>query len=403
MLSIGWSAFIISVNHLICPMKITINHCKENKSIGEKLFFSVNTKDYIFIRLRTSASLFTEKGLFQAKTNDFFLLKPGSSLEIVPEQGDVIYDELSFGGKDSHKLVQLSSIDLNVVLSPLQSHFSESLFSKISLEISGKSHAWLEICGAYILELLSKTVRMTNHDLVESLPDHAQRLRDLRAEIHENYSYPWTINQMSEKMGLSTSRFASLYKKEFKISPTEDLIQTRIDQSKKMLSSSKVSIKKVSTACGFESVHYFHRAFKKRVYLTPKHFQNSKFVEEGSVFTSERHFSLDRLTQQSQYSGVIELIDGEIHFHGNTSHVSELLGYSPQHLKESPFLTFVAPNSISAAQGAISQILANKNVLDLSAELLHESGKTIPIRFSALLKGKNWFWFINSVPELVTA
>ena len=378
-------------------MKIKINHCKESQIIGEKLLFSASNKDYVFIRLRTPASFFTEKGLCQAKTNDFFLLKPGSSLEIVPEAGNVIYDELSFGGKDSHKLINLSTIDTNVVLTPLQSHFAESLFSKINLELLDKSHAWLEICGAYILELLSKTVRMVNHDLVESLPDHAQKLRDLRAEIHENYAYSWTINQMSEKMGLSTSRFASLYKKEFKISPTEDLIQTRIDQAKKMLSSSKVSIKKVSTACGFESVHYFHRAFKKRVYLTPKHFQNSKFVEEGSVFTSERHFSLDRLTQQSQYSGVIELIDGEIHFHGNTSHVSELLGYTPQQLKESPFLSFVAPSSISAAQGAISQILSNKNVLDLSAELLHESGKTIPIRFSALLKGKNWFWFIKEI------
>ena len=384
-------------------MKIKINHCKESQIIGEKLLFSASNKDYVFIRLRTPASFFTEKGFCQAKTNDFFLLKPGSSLEIVPEAGNVIYDELSFGGKDSHKLINLSTIDTNVVLTPLQSHFAESLFSKINLELLDKSHAWLEICGAYILELLSKTVRMVNHDLVESLPDHAQKLRDLRAEIHENYAYSWTINQMSEKMGLSTSRFASLYKKEFKISPTEDLIQTRIDQAKKMLSSSKVSIKKVSTACGFESVHYFHRAFKKRVYLTPKHFQNSKFVEEGSVFTSERHFSLDRLTQQSQYSGVIELIDGEIHFHGNTSHVSELLGYTPQQLKESPFISFVAPSSISAAQGAISQILSNKNVLDLSAELLHESGKTIPIRFSALLKGKNWFWFINSVPELTPA
>jgi thymidine kinase len=132
-------------------MKIKINHCKESQIIGEKLLFSASNKDYVFIRLRTPASFFTEKGLCQAKTNDFFLLKPGSSLEIVPEAGNVIYDELSFGGKDSHKLVQLSSIDINVVLSPLQSHFSESLFSKINLEISGKTYAWEEICGAYIL------------------------------------------------------------------------------------------------------------------------------------------------------------------------------------------------------------------------------------------------------------
>jgi len=109
-------------------MKIKINHSKESQIIGEKLLFSASNKDYVFIRLRTPASFFTEKGLCQAKTNDFFLLKPGSSLEIVPEAGNVIYDELSFGGKDSHKLINLSTIDTNVVLTPLQSHFAESLF-----------------------------------------------------------------------------------------------------------------------------------------------------------------------------------------------------------------------------------------------------------------------------------
>ena len=148
---------------------------------------------------------------------------------------------------------------------------------------------------------------------------------------------------MAEKINLSTSRFASLYKSTFKISPTEDLIQTRIDQAKKMLSSSKVSVKKVSEACGFESVHYFHRAFKKRANSTPKHFQNRQFAQEGSVFTPERHFSLDRLTQLAEYSGIIEMINGELKFHGNTEHLSDLLGYDQEFLGISHSWTLLLP------------------------------------------------------------
>ena len=94
-------------------------------------------------------------------------------------------------------------------------------------------------------------------------------------------------------MGLSASRFASLYKKEFRTSPTEDLIRTRIDQAKKMLSATKVSVKKVSVACGFESVHYFHRAFKKRNKITPKHLQNKQLSLKGSVPTADKTFTLD--------------------------------------------------------------------------------------------------------------
>ena len=378
-------------------MKIEFKYCKENTVLQNTLNLPASDNNFRFFRFKSEVFLSSDSGLAQSKPDDFYLRSPGTNLSIESKSNDDYYDEFVFSGVGAKKLVNLSSIDLNYLLSPLQSHFAESLFSKIQSEISNKHSYWKEVCASYLLELLTKTVRMVDHDLVETMPDHAQKLRVLRAEIHENFSAPWTINQMSEKMGLSTSRFASLYKQEFKISPTEDLIQTRIDQSKKMLSASKVSIKKVSAACGFESVHYFHRAFKKRVFITPKHFQNSKFVDEGSVSSDTRQFSLDRMLQQSEYSGIIEIIDGEIHFHGNTYHVSQLLGYTPEELREKPFNNFVAPISASAAEGGVAQILSNRNVLDLSVELLHEKGHSIPISFSALLKGKNWFWFIKEI------
>ena len=147
-----------------------------------------------------------------------------------------------------------------------------------------------------------------------------------------------------------------------------------------MLSGSKVSVKRVSDACGFESVHYFHRAFKKRVNLTPKHYQNSQFAQEGSVFTTERHFSLDRLTQHAEYSGIIELIDGELHFHGNTSHISELLGYPQKQLQDEPFINFVATQDSSIALEGASKIMKGKNVMDLNINLVHQSGQGVPVQ-----------------------
>ena len=383
-------------------MKIEFKYCKENTQLTNALNLPKSDNNFRFFRFKSEFFLSSDSGLAQSKIDDFYLKSPGTSLSVEAKSNDAYYDEFVFSGVDAKKLVSLSSIDLNYLLSPLQSQFAESLFSKIQSEISYKNSYWKEVCASYLLELLTKTVRMVDHDLVETMPDHAQKLRVLRAEIHENFSAPWTINQMSEKIGLSTSRFASLYKQEFKISPTEDLIQTRIDQSKKMLSASKVSIKKVSAACGFESVHYFHRAFKKRVFITPKHFQNSKFVDEGSVTSETRQFSLDRMLQQSEYSGIIEIIDEEIHFHGNTSHVSQFLGYTPEELREKPFINFVAPISQTAAEGGVAQILSNRNVLDLSVELLHGKGHSIPISFSALLKGKNWFWFIKEIAPVAT-
>jgi len=374
--------------------KFTIKSIQENVSQGISL--DKKDKSYSIFFLKSPAVIETTTGFVSSKSGSFLVRSPGSSLTIAPSEGKSLsFSVISFTGSDSSKLIAISDIETDIVYSPMHCHFSESILGKIISENNTQNPEWQTLVFAYLLELLSKILRLSNLDLVEQLPDHAQKLRDLRSEIHENYSKPWKIGDMAKIMGLSTSRFASLYKNEFKISPTEDLIQTRIDQSKKMLSGSKVSIKKVSAACGFESVHYFHRAFKKRSNITPKHFQNNQFANNGSVYTPERHFSLDRLTQQAEFSGIIDFIDGDIRFHGNTDHLSTLLGYPSQQLRDEPFINFVSQKDHQKAADGVKMILSNKNILDLSINLTHQNGYDIQVEFSALLKGKNWFWFIK--------
>ena len=239
----------------------------------------------------------------------------------------------------------------------------------------------------------TKLVRFSKQDFVLSMPDHSQKLRDLRSEVHENFAKPWTIGQMANKMGLSASRFASLYKQEFEASPTEDLIRTRIAQAQKMLSATKVSVKQVSLACGFESVHYFHRAFKRRLNITPKHYQNHKLSMKGSVPLEEKSFTLDRLSTDSDFSGTMEVVAGEIVFHGVGSSLEDFLGYSSDELQNKPFLNFVCPEDLGVARETVSYIIDGQNVKDVAVRLVTNSGQLVKIDFSALTKGNTWFWF----------
>ena len=93
--------------------------------------------------------------------------------------------------------------------------------------------------------------------------------------------------QMANMMGLSASRFASLYKQEFRCKPNGRLDSNENRLRSKDAIATKVSVKQVSLACGFESVHYFHRAFKRRLNITPKHYQNHKLAMRGSVLRGE--------------------------------------------------------------------------------------------------------------------
>ena len=109
------------------------------------------------------------------------------------------YSILEFKGPNSSKIVKFSNIEKDVLLKPLQIHYTDSILSRISLELTNEGINWESIVYSLILELLGKSARLCNHDFTETLPDHSQRLRDLRSEIHENFSKPWKIDDMAAK------------------------------------------------------------------------------------------------------------------------------------------------------------------------------------------------------------
>jgi AraC-like DNA-binding protein len=354
-------------------------------------------KCYTLYVFKSSALAKTSIGLSEVDAGDCLLVSPTSPHYLKSKENKWEYDSISFKGSDATRLVSQVGLTCDVIHKPLQTYFIDALLDKLVKELRSMDLLYERVVGTTLDELLSKIVRFSKQDFVLSMPDHSQRLRDLRSEVHENFSKAWTIGQMADMMGLSASRFASLYKQEFEASPTEDLIRTRIAQAQKMLSATKVSVKQVSLACGFESVHYFHRAFKRRLNITPKHYQNHKLAMRGSVPQQEKSFTLDRLSVNSDFSGTMEIVDGEIFFHGSGSHWADYLGFSLDEVKSKPFLNFVYPDDLDIARETVSNIIDGRNVKDVAVRLNTKSGDFVKIDFSALTKGNTWFWFAKKL------
>ena len=350
-------------------------------------------KCYTLYAFKSPALAKTSIGLNEVNTGDCLLVSPDSPHYIRGRDRDLEYDAISFKGSDATRLVSQVGLERNVIHTPLQTYFIDAILDKITKEFRAMDMLYERVISSSLDELLTKVLRFSKQDFVLSMPDHSQKLRDLRSEVHESFAKPWTIGQMASMVGLSASRFASLYKQEFEASPTEDLIRTRINQSKKMLSATKVSVKQVSLACGFDSVHYFHRAFKRRMNITPKHYQNHKLSMKGSIPMKEKSFTLDALSLDSDFSGTMEIIDGEIVFHGSGSAWAEFLGFSADELHNKPFLNFVCPDDLAIARETVSNIIEGRNIKDVTLRLNTKTGQFVKIDFSALTKGKNWFWF----------
>ncbi|MBD36995.1 MAG: hypothetical protein CMI28_02825 [Opitutae bacterium] len=380
-------------------MKVRITNVSSNACELTPKAIKHKSSGYEFYLFQSDAIISLPGGISEVKYGDCILYGENDLVEIKASGEPLECSLISYKSADCKKFLSDIDFEISKIYRPIQTYFVDSILVKVNKEYKSKDLHFDKALSIHIQEMLLKVSRFVRQDFVLSLPDHAQKLRELRTEVHENFPKRWTIENMSQIMGLSASRFASLYKQIFNISPTEDLIRTRIDQSKKMLSATKVSIKKVSAACGFESVHYFHRAFKKRIGLTPKHFQNKMLTNQGSVPVDQNKQSLDSMSLTSDFSGTLEIINGEIVFHGNDSDWSKFLGYSAEHLNDKPFMNLISDDDLDKAKGAVNSIVNGKNVFNVNLSLISKNGDSLPINFSAISRGNSIFWFVKS--ELV--
>ncbi len=104
---------------------------------------------------------------------------------------------------------------------------------------------------------------------------HYANFLEFRRHIANEYATPWTIDTMAQNMSLSKNRFSVLYKQFFGVSPIEDVIAMRVGQAKRALIHTNESVSQIAASCGFSTVYYFCRVFKRHTDCTPSSFRRS--------------------------------------------------------------------------------------------------------------------------------
>ena len=95
------------------------------------------------------------------------------------------------------------------------------------------------------------------------------RLQKMLRYIYENYSGPVTLESIAKAADISRSEAGRCFQSYMGCSPIDALIQYRLQTARRLLVSQTLSLQEVSFACGFNSVNYFSRQFKKVYGYTP--------------------------------------------------------------------------------------------------------------------------------------
>ena len=101
---------------------------------------------------------------------------------------------------------------------------------------------------------------------------------------------------------------------------------------------------------------------------------------KGSVPTHENNF-LDALSLNSDFSGTMEIVNGELVFQGSSTAWTNYIGYSSQELRDKPFINFISPEDLDIATETVNHIIQGNNVFDVAVGLTRKMEKILESNF----------------------
>lgn len=116
---------------------------------------------------------------------------------------------------------------------------------------------------------LSSSYNKENRDI---LFEHVEKAKSY---IKCNYSYPISVKDVVDHVGLERSYFSKIFHKYTGITAQKYILSIRIAQSRLLLEKSSYSIKEISSYVGINDEYYFSRAFKKSLGLSPSQYRNA--------------------------------------------------------------------------------------------------------------------------------
>ncbi len=161
-----------------------------------------------------------------------------------------------------------------------------SLLSRAAIEGGATSDSVLKVNNQFLMALqsidnlddlcykLQETIDVFTDCMFNYIPTKGNEItRKAIRYISQNFSKNLTLDMVAQQVHLNAAYFSTLFKQSTGSSFKEYLNMVRIEESKRLLSSTDYSIIDISLATGFEDQSYFSKVFKKYTGLTPRQYR----------------------------------------------------------------------------------------------------------------------------------
>ena len=130
---------------------------------------------------------------------------------------------------------------------------------------------------------LLNVIQEADRSVYRSAAKNQDRILTMMSFIQENYAEKLTLEQIADAASISTRECLRCFRESIRQSPTDYLIEYRVQVAKKLLETTNLSITEIALRCGFNSNSYFTKIFHRSCGKTPNAYRKELQSLEKSV------------------------------------------------------------------------------------------------------------------------
>ncbi len=214
---------------------------------------------------------------WELHAGDTFILYPGVEVKYYADQEEPWeYGWVGFMGTDAPSIIRNTEF---------RKHRPYILAGRIPeqkirdgiqavFDVKGNSYEEAVAMTGALYSLLSVFMHYSKGDEPEKDPGLIY-VEKAESYIGTNYSYPVTVEDVADYVGISRSHLFRSFQTYMNCSPKEYLSEFRIKQACRLLKETDLSISAIAYSVGFENNLYFSKAFRKEKQMSPTQYREA--------------------------------------------------------------------------------------------------------------------------------
>jgi len=230
-------------------------------------------KDFLFLHFYDEVDIeFPGKSLRNIQKK-WIILTPGTPHTYGNSQKKWCHAWMHFSGSFVETLLDRYPLPVNSLQNAETFPFFDSMLANLHEEIYYHDFPFIKILKNHLETAFLQSYRAVECSREQVIPEQMLRIRQI---LDFKYREKISLSDLAEEVPCSEPYLCAKFKKTFGISPTDYLLQRRMNIAGHLLRTTDLRINEISRNVGYDDIYYFSRSFKKRIGSSPSAFRKNQ-------------------------------------------------------------------------------------------------------------------------------